>query len=314
MPAPARRPTAPPKKTKQRAVPAQASPKPPRLQKVLASAGFGSRRECEQLILDGRVQLDGQVVTELGTRVDMATQTLRVDGEQVKSPRRKVFALHKPPGIVCTARDPWARTRVIDLVDDPDRLFTVGRLDKESSGLILLTNDGQLADRLTHPRYGVSKVYRVTVAGKPDTRVLRQLREGVHLAEGKTRVEGLRLHRGGAQKSILEITLAEGKNREIRRILARVGHKVLQLKRITIGSLRLGDLPVGGYRPLKAGEIAALERSVGGPTSTTTRRRPKRSAGGRPKRKTTDTKRAATKRTAAKPNATKRAATRRGRR
>ncbi len=159
----------------------------PRLQKVLATAGFGSRRQCEELIVQGRVQIDRQVVTELGTRVDPDQQQIRVDGVIVKSPRQKCFLVNKPVGVVSTARDPWARTRVIDLVEDPDRLFTIGRLDKSSSGLILVTNDGDLAQRLTHPSYGIEKVYRVVVVGKPTAEVMRRLRAGIHLAEGKCR-------------------------------------------------------------------------------------------------------------------------------
>jgi 23S rRNA pseudouridine2605 synthase len=235
---------------------------PPRLQKVLASAGFGSRRQCEELIVAGRVEVDRQVVDELGSRVDPNTQELRVDGQRVKLPRLKYFALNKPEGIVSTARDPWARTRVIDLVDDPDRLFTVGRLDKSSSGLILVTNDGELANQLAHPSYEVSKTYRVTVAGKPTHETMRKLRKGIHLSEGRVSVDSVRLKKTHPSKSVLEIVLSEGRNREIRRMLAQVGHKVQQLKRIAIGSLRLGELPNGAYRELTRLEVQRLRRSV----------------------------------------------------
>jgi 23S rRNA pseudouridine2605 synthase len=227
---------------------------------VLAAAGFGSRRQCEALIVDGRVEVDRQIVTELGSRVDPRRQKVRVDGVPVKLPRHKYFALHKPVGVVSTARDPWARTRVIDLVEDADRLFTVGRLDKSSSGLILLTNDGDLAQRLTHPSYGVEKVYRVVVAGKPTVEVMRQLRQGIHLAEGKARAERVTLKKIHATQSVMELVLTEGRNREIRRMLAHVGHKVQQLKRVAIGPLRLGELPVGAYRELSGRELAELRR------------------------------------------------------
>jgi 23S rRNA pseudouridine2605 synthase len=232
----------------------------PRLQKVLAAAGFGSRRQCETLILEGRVDVDRQVVTVLGSRVDPRHQKIRVDGIVVKSPRPKCFMLHKPVGVVSTARDPWARTRVIDLVEDPDRLFTVGRLDKSSSGLILLTNDGDLAQRLTHPSYGVEKVYRVVVAGKPTVEAMRPLRQGIHLAEGKACVKRVTLKKAHATQSVLEIVLTEGRNREIRRLLAHIGHKVQQLKRVAIGPLRLGELPVGAYRELSGRELEELRR------------------------------------------------------
>ena len=250
-------------------MPKRSAPKPkqaetPRLQKVLAAAGFGSRRECEELITSGRVEIDRVVADELGTRVDASKQEVRVDGQRVLVPRLKYFALNKPIGIVSTARDPWARTRVIDLVDDPDRLFTVGRLDKSSSGLILVTNDGDLANRLAHPRYRISKTYRVTVMGKPDAATLRQLRKGIHLSDGKMRAEAVKMKRAHESKSILEIVLTEGRNREIRRMLAQVGHKVQQLTRISIGNLRLGELPVGAYRELSRDEVRRLRKITDG--------------------------------------------------
>lgn len=232
----------------------------PRLQKVLALAGLGSRRQCEELILDCRVEIDRKVVSQLGTRVDPQTQEIRVDGEVLRLPRFKYFMLHKPAGVVSTARDPWARTRVIDLVDDASRLFTVGRLDKSSTGLILLTNDGELAERLSHPRHGVQKTYKVVVAGQPDRDAMQRLKQGIYLAEGKAQVDHIRQRQSSPRKTTLEIVLSEGRNREIRRILARVGHKVLELKRIAIGPLRLGELPLGAYRELTRDEVRALRR------------------------------------------------------
>ncbi len=253
-------------------------PNSPRLQKVLATAGFGSRRKCEQLILEGRVEVDHQVVSELGARVDAQQSQIRVDGVVVRLPSHKYFLLHKPVNVISTARDPWARTRVIDLVDDPDRLFTVGRLDKSSSGLILLTNDGDLAHRLTHPRYHVEKTYRVVVAGKPTAESLQQLRRGIRLAEGTARVERVVLKRAHATQSALEIVLTEGRNREIRRLLARVGHKVQQLKRIALGPLRLGELPVGAYRELTRAEVLQLRKCAEGENKRTGSARAKTTA------------------------------------
>jgi 23S rRNA pseudouridine2605 synthase len=224
-----------------------------RLQQVLAAAGAGSRRQCEELILAGRVEVDRRVVTELGTRVDPDREQVRLDGLPLRRPRLVHYAVHKPTGVVSTNRDPSGRPRVIDLLPKSDlRLYPVGRLDLNSEGLILLTNDGGLANRLTHPRYGVEKTYRVLVAGHPDAEVLAQLRRGVRLAEGPARV-----------------VLDEGRNRQIRRLLARLGHKVLRLVRIAVGPVRLGNLPPGRYRRLTRREVDALRRAVGRPHGQT---------------------------------------------
>ena len=233
-----------------------------RLQKVLAAAGIGSRRQCEELILAGRVEVDRKVVTELGTRADPAQQEIRVDGVPLPRQRRVYYAVNKPPGVVATNRDPSGRQRVIDLIPGGDeRLFAVGRLDLNSDGLILVTNDGELANRLTHPRYGVQKTYRVVVAGHPAREVVDKLRRGVHLAEGVARAAQVRILKPHKESTILEMVLEEGHNREIRRILARVGHKVLRLTRIAVGPVRLGKLPLGGHRRLTREEIHALRRS-----------------------------------------------------
>jgi 23S rRNA pseudouridine2605 synthase len=234
-----------------------------RLQKVLAAAGLGSRRQCEELITTGRVEIDRKVVTQLGTRVDPVAHEIRVDGESLSLGRRVYYAVNKPKGVVSTNRDPGGRPRVIDLAPNQDiRLFAIGRLDLNSEGLILLTNDGELANRLTHPRYGVEKVYLAQVAGRPTPEVLDKLRRGVHLAEGFARVEDIRIESHQKESTWLEISLREGMNREIRRLLARVGHKVLRLVRVTVGPVRLGKLPPGGVRPLAPEEIAALKEIV----------------------------------------------------
>jgi 23S rRNA pseudouridine2605 synthase len=231
-----------------------------RLQKVLAAAGLGSRRQCEELITAGRVEVDRRVVTELGVRVDPATQAIRVDGVALHTARLEYFAVNKPSGVLCTNRDPSGRMRVIDLMGTHARLFTIGRLDLHSEGLILVTNDGELANRLTHPRYGVRKTYRVVVAGSPTREVLDKLLRGVHLAEGFARAERLEIRSHHKESTVLEMVLREGKNREIRRILARVGHKVLRLTRIAVGPVRLGSLPTGAVRRLTADEVKALKR------------------------------------------------------
>ncbi|RMG04663.1 MAG: rRNA pseudouridine synthase [Planctomycetota bacterium] len=235
-----------------------------RLQKVLAAAGVGSRRQCEELITTGRVEVDGKVVTKLGTKVDPTRQKIRVDGVPVKQPRRVYYMVNKPDGVVCTTRDPSGRPRVIDMVPaDRHRLYTIGRLDLHSEGLILVTNDGELTQRLTHPRFGVPKTYVVQVAGTPDREVLAKLKRGIHLAEGVARASRVRVRKRHKQSTILELELCEGKNREIRRMLARIGHKVMRLKRIAVGPVRLGRLAVGHWRPLSAEEIAALRAAAG---------------------------------------------------
>lgn len=230
-----------------------------RLQKVLAEAGLGSRRQCEELITDGRVDVDRTVVTELGTRVDPTKQAVRVDGMPLKKrPRRRYFAVNKPSGVLSTSHDQWQRLRVIDLVNTTDRLFTIGRLDKDSTGLILVTNDGEMANHVTHPRYRVEKTYHVTVAGSPNHEVIRRLRHGMHLSEGLAKPESVVIKKRLKQSTVLEIVLAEGRNREIRRMLARVEHKVMRLQRIAIGPIRLGLLPVGTSRELTRDEVKML--------------------------------------------------------
>ena len=221
---------------------------PQRLQRVLASAGIGSRRECEQLITEGRVEVEGQIVIELGTKVDPDSQKIRVDGQRLKMPRLQYFMLNKPPGVVSTAQDPAGRVRVVDLIKTKERVYNVGRLDKSSEGLILVTNDGDLANKLTHPRYGVEKRYLIHVVGKPSRETMEQMKRGIYLAEAKVRVSNVKVKKSLKDSTWLEIVLDEGRNREIRRILARLGHKVTRLRRVAIGPLNLGELPLGAHR------------------------------------------------------------------
>lgn len=229
-----------------------------RLQKVLAAAGVGSRRDCEELIREGRVAVDGKIVTELGTRVDPARQEIRVDGEALRQPKLLYYAVNKPIGVVTTNFDPSGRSRVIDLVPTEERVFAVGRLDRSSEGLILVTNDGEFANRITHPRYGVEKTYLVRVAGSPTPKELARLRKGIHLAEGFARVQSIAVKKRQGQSTDLLMVLNEGRNRELRRLLARVGHKVLKLRRIAVGNVKLADLPVGAWRRLMPGEVEGL--------------------------------------------------------
>jgi 23S rRNA pseudouridine2605 synthase len=264
-----------------------------RLQKVLAAAGLGSRRACEDLITAGRVEVDRQVVSELGARVDLRSQEIRVDGERLPDPKRVVYLLNKPVGAVTTNYDPAGRPRVVDLVPGERRLFAVGRLDRMSEGLILVTNDGDLANLLAHPRYGVEKKYLVQVAGVPSPELLDKLRQGIRLAEGEVHAKRVSIRSQHKQSAVLEMILDEGKNREIRRMLARLGHKVHQLKRVAVGGLSLGNLLPGQWRQLSWSEIESLRRdalaAVGseplrakdGERSRGPRRGPGRPAGGR---------------------------------
>ena len=234
----------------------------------MASAGVGSRRECEIIIEEGRVEVDGRTIVTLGTKVDPEKQKISVDGERLKVQRLQYFMLNKPPGIVSTANDPSGRLRVIDLIKTNLRVYNVGRLDQSSEGMILVTNDGELANRLTHPRYGIDKKYLVQVDGCPDRSALRQLEEGMYLAaEGKhkavkAKAVQVKFVKRLKSTSWLEIILDEGRNREIRRLLARIGHKVRVLRRVAIGPLKLGELPVGAHRALTTAELKALRKAV----------------------------------------------------
>lgn len=233
-----------------------------RINKVLAASGLGSRRLVDELIEQGRVEIDGKVIQQVGLKIDPDAVTISVDGEPLKRHRPIYFALHKPEGVLCTNRDPQGRARVVDMVPNQARLFPVGRLDAASTGLILLTNDGELSQRLTHPKHGVPKRYAVVVAGQVELDSLKRLQRGIYLAEGRAKVDHAKLKRVRKGSSEVEITLSEGKNREIRRVLARLGHKVVSLKRIAIGPLKLGELPEGAYRPLSTHEVSALYAAV----------------------------------------------------
>jgi len=233
-----------------------------RINKVLAAAGLGSRRQVDELIEQGRVEIDGQVITQVGVKVDLTSASISVDGQLLKQHRPVYYALHKPEGVLCTNRDPQGRPRVIDFVPNQHRLFPVGRLDASSTGLILLTNDGELAQQLAHPKHEIPKRYAVVVVGQVELDALKRLERGIYLAEGKAQVDQARLKKVRKTSTDLEITLSEGKNREIRRVLARLGHKVVSLKRIAIGPLKLADLPEGAYRALSVHEVQGLYQAV----------------------------------------------------
>jgi len=232
-----------------------------RLQKILAHCGVGSRRECETLIEQGRVEVNGKVVTKLGTKIDPTSDELKVDGERVKIEERVYYLVNKPRGHISTSKDEHGRPRVIDLVREEKRIYTVGRLDEQSDGLMLLTNDGRIANVICHPRYQVDKTYRVTVAGGVSADQVQRIEEGVWLAEGRTGPAQVRNVDTKGRKSVMTVTLWEGRNRELRRMLAKVGLKVQQLTRTAIGPLRMEGLPKGRVRKLTLQDLGfALHR------------------------------------------------------
>lgn len=206
-------------------------------------------------------------MTELGARVDRGKQEIKVDGEPLARPKLVYYAIHKPTGVVTTARDPAGRPRVIDLLPPGvGRVFPVGRLDLASEGLMLLTNDGDLANQLTHPKHGVEKTYEVQVAGHMEPDVLSQLRHGVYLSEGFAHAVHARIKAKLKRSTLLEMVLDEGRNREVRRLLARVGHKVQRLTRVAVGPIRLGEMPRGAFRKLSQDEVRKLrEAAAAGP-------------------------------------------------
>lgn len=232
-----------------------------RLQKVLASAGIGSRRHCEEYIRDGRVTVDGETVTELGIKVDSQAQKVCVDGERIRFQKKQYFLVNKPIGVVCSNADPQGRPRVIDLLPPwHGRLFSVGRLDESSEGLLIVTNDGELAHALAHPRFQVERVYRCIIAGIPSDETFKQLRQGLHFTEGKFRMRDVRRLKSNGKSTLVEVILTEGQNREVRRLFARVGHKVLKLKRTAFGPMKIGELETAAYRPLTASEVRVLKQ------------------------------------------------------
>jgi len=230
-----------------------------RLQKFLAEAGVASRRASEQFILDGRVAVNGEPVRVLGTKVDPVHDRIVVDGRPVRTRRRLYVALHKPRGYLCTRADPEARQTVGELLPKEwSNLYPVGRLDRDSEGLIFLTNDGEFSLRLTHPRYGVRKLYRVVVEGRFEPSHTERLRAGV-LCEGeRLKAQRVKILSANNTASLIEIELTEGRNREIRRMIEALTMNVLELRRIQIGPIKLGELRCGRWRTLTASEVKSL--------------------------------------------------------
>jgi 23S rRNA pseudouridine2605 synthase len=231
-----------------------------RLQKVLAAAGVDSRRKCEELILSGAVSVNSEVVDTLPAFVDPQTDVITVHGKRIRIEQKVYFLLNKPKGVICTNLDPQGRKRAIDLVPCRQRIFCVGRLDVDTTGLIILTNDSSLTNRLTHPRYEVPKTYVVRVKGHIDDAALERLKKGVWLAEGKTGEASVQILNRGHQESLVEITIREGLNREIRRMLVKVDLPLKSLKRTRIGSITDRGLGVGKFRPLTKSEVVYLKK------------------------------------------------------
>ncbi|MCT1829360.1 pseudouridine synthase [Brevibacterium luteolum] len=236
-----------------------------RLQKVLADAGLGSRRACEQLIADARVEVDGQIVTELGTRIDPETQTVHVDSMRiVTAPDRVYLAINKPAGVVSTMDDPEGRPSLAEyLRDRPERLFHVGRLDAETEGLLLITNDGELSNRLTHPSYEIPKTYLAQVRGPVAKDVGARLREGIELDDGIARVDSFKLIDSTPGRALVELVLHEGRNRIVRRLFDAVGNPVDRLVRTHFGPIALAEQRQGKVRDLRPDEIGELMQAVG---------------------------------------------------
>lgn len=234
-----------------------------RVQKVLAEAGVASRRAGERMIAEGRVAVNGEVVTELGTKVDPARDVVEVDGRPVKARRKAYLALNKPRGVVCTRNDPAGRAMVTDLLPrEFQHLYSVGRLDRDSEGLLFLTNDGEFSLRLTHPRYGITKKYIVTVEGKIEPALVHQITKGVRHQGELLKAQSARLLSASNSKSVLGLELREGKYREIRRICEALGLEVRSLQRIQIGKIKLGELKPGKWRALTEAEIITLLGAV----------------------------------------------------
>lgn len=232
---------------------------PERLQKLLARAGFGSRRACEELIREGRVEVDGELVTEVGFQADPATQTIHVDGNKLQIETPVYYLVNKPKNVLCTSRDPQGRKTVVDLIPhEKRRIFSVGRLDHDSRGAVILTNDGSFTNMLTHPRYGIEKTYAVRVRGQISDEDVTRLREGVWLSEGRTLPARVWIVKRRREETELGVTICEGKNRQVRRMFAKVGHKVLALTRTRIGPLTLRTLGDGGWRELRPREVQDL--------------------------------------------------------
>lgn len=235
-----------------------------RLHKILAAAGIDSRRNCEELILDGVVRVNRRVVDELPAFADAEKDVITVHGKKIQAANKVYFLLNKPKGVICSNRDPQGRKKAIDIVQVPERIFCVGRLDIDTTGLIILTNDSEMTNKLTHPRYGLPKTYVVRIRGMVAGAEVEKLKRGIWLSEGKTGRASLKILKRSYKESSIEITIRQGLNRQVRRMLAAVGLKVKSLKRTRFGKLTDKGLGVGRFRRLTDAEIAYLKKTTAG--------------------------------------------------
>ncbi len=226
----------------------------------MAAAGVDSRRKCEELILSGVVRVNRKVVDRLPAFVDPEKDVITVNGKKIHAAQKVYFLLNKPKGVICSNRDPQGRKKAIDIVTARERIFCAGRLDVDTTGIIILTNDSELANRLTHPRYGLAKTYVVRVKGQIHGEAVEKLKKGVWLAEGKTARSSVKILKRSHKESLIEITIRQGLNRQVRRMLARVGLPVKSLKRTRIGKLDTRGLGVGKFRMLTKAEVAYLKK------------------------------------------------------
>ncbi len=231
-----------------------------RLQKILAAAGIDSRRKCEELILTGAVRVNRKVVDVLPAFADPQKDVITVDGKKIHAAQKLYFLLNKPKGVICTNRDPAGRTKAIDLIQTDERIFCVGRLDADTTGIIILTNDSELSNKLTHPRYELAKTYIVRVKGQITIEQIEKLKKGIWLAEGKTGRASVKILNRSHKESLIEVSIRQGLNRQVRRTLAKIGLSVKSLKRIQIGKLSDRGLGVGRFRKLTRAEIEYLKK------------------------------------------------------
>lgn len=231
-----------------------------RLQKILAAAGVDSRRNCEQLILEGLVKVNGRVMDTLPAFADTEKDIISVDGRKIRPIGKVYYLLNKPKGVICTNNDPQGRRKAVDLIDSNQRIFCAGRLDVETTGAIILTNDSVLTNLLTHPRYCLEKTYLVTIKGRITPDAIEKLKKGVWLSEGRTMPAKLKVLNASDKQSMLEIKIRQGLNRQVRRIMARLGYKVTSLKRTQIGRISLEHLGIGHYRTLTTTEVNYLKK------------------------------------------------------
>jgi 23S rRNA pseudouridine2605 synthase len=236
-----------------------------RLQKILANSGIDSRRNCEELILEGAVRVNRKVVEELPAFADPDQDIITVHGRRIESAAKVYFLLNKPRGVICTNKDPQGRKKAIDLVPGSQRVVCVGRLDADTTGAIILTNDSELVNRLTHPKYKIAKTYEVVLKGRLDSKAIEKIQKGVWLSEGKTEPAKIRFIKRGPEENVLEVTITQGMNRQVRRIFSRFGLKVKRLKRTQIGSLTLKGIGPGNFKPLTRKQIIYLTRPLGKP-------------------------------------------------